>query len=84
MQTTHNTIDLRGKRVDEALTTLSQELDRMTRGSITSAVVIHGHGTGALKEAIRSELKRSPYVAGFRPGDRTEGGDGVSIVLIAT
>ena len=42
--------------------------------------VIHGHGTGALKSAVRDFLSTSPYVAKYRPGEDTEGGDGVSII----
>jgi DNA mismatch repair protein MutS2 len=50
IQTRYNTVDLRGKRVDEALRIMEGDLDTMTRQGITTAVVIHGHGTGALKE----------------------------------
>lgn len=42
--------------------------------------IIHGHGTGRLRAALREYLKASPYVVAFRPGDRAEGGDGVTIV----
>jgi DNA mismatch repair protein MutS2 len=83
VQTAHNTIDLRGMRVDEALFVMDESLDRMMRSNISSAVIIHGHGTGALKEAVRTRLKRSPYVSGFRPGEQSEGGDGVSVVMIS-
>jgi DNA mismatch repair protein MutS2 len=82
IQTPQNTVDLRGMRADEALSFLDESLDRMTRSNIPSAVVIHGHGTGALKTAVRQYLKKSPYSAGFRPGEQSEGGDGVSIVMI--
>ena len=82
MQTRYNTIDLRGMRVDEALGRVERDLDRMIRSGITAAVVIHGHGTGALKEAVRNSLKHSSYVRSFRPGETGEGGDGVSIVYL--
>ncbi|MGH7410146.1 MAG: Smr/MutS family protein, partial [Candidatus Methylomirabilis sp.] len=42
--------------------------------------IIHGHGTGRLKAALRDYLKDSPYVGAFRAGERPEGGDGVTIV----
>ena len=44
--------------------------------------IIHGHGTGALKSAVQDFLSTSPYVAKYRFGENTEGGDGVSIVDI--
>jgi DNA mismatch repair protein MutS2 len=45
--------------------------------------LVHGHGTGALKEAIRRELKSSPYVRFFRSGNSGEGGDGVTIAWLS-
>ncbi len=82
VQTQYNTIDLRGKRVDEALSSMDAELDRMVRSGIPSAVIIHGHGTGALKEAVRENLKYSSYVSDYRPGEQGEGGDGVTVVVL--
>lgn len=82
VQTSYNTIDLRGLRVDEAVDRMERDLDRMVRSGISSAVIIHGHGTGALKEAVRSRLRHSSYVRDFRSGEYGEGGDGVSIALL--
>ncbi|MFH0977433.1 MAG: endonuclease MutS2 [Spirochaetota bacterium] len=82
LQTRYNTIDLRGLKADEAINRLETELDRMMRSGIDTAVIIHGHGTGALKLAVRSQLKFSRYVAKFRPGEQGEGGDGVTIALL--
>ncbi|MDY6934978.1 MAG: Smr/MutS family protein [Spirochaetota bacterium] len=82
VQTSYNTIDLRGLKVNDALFRIEQDFDRMIRNGISAAIVIHGHGTGALKKAVRSSLKFSPYVRDFRPGEYGEGGDGVSIVLL--
>ena len=82
IQTTYNTIDLRGMRVEEGLRVMDRELDRMVRSGILTVVVIHGHGTGAMKEAVRASLSQSLYAADFRPGDSGEGGDGVTIVRL--
>ena len=84
IQTSYNTIDLRGKRVEEGIQTMERDLDRMVRDGIDIAVVIHGHGTGAMKEAVRANLKQSLYATGFRPGGQGEGGDGVTIVRLRT
>lgn len=77
-----NTLDLRGFRVEEALDELEAYLDKASLVNLTPVTVIHGHGTGALKQCVRDFLSTSPYVCKFRPGENTEGGDGVSIVDI--
>ncbi len=82
MQTAFNTIDLRGMRADEALSAMESAMDRMGRSGIDVAIVIHGHGTGALKQAVRENLRTSPYSEGFRPGESGEGGDGVTVVTL--
>ena len=82
IQTQYNTIDLRGKRVQEAIEELDKDLDTMSRKGIDSIVIIHGFGTGALKEAVRDHLKTSLYVRDFRKGEYGEGEDGVTIALL--
>lgn len=77
-----STLDLRGFKVEEALDTLETYLDQASLANLACVTIIHGHGTGALKTAVRDFLKTSPYVAKFRPGEDSEGGDGVSIVDI--
>lgn len=83
VQTSYNTIDIRGKRVEEGIVLMENELDRMMRSGISAAIIIHGHGTGALKEAVRSTLKNSYYCDTFRNGEQSEGGDGVTIVKLS-
>lgn len=76
------TLDLRGFRVEEALDEVENYLDKASLYNLTPVYIIHGHGTGALKQAVRDFLKTSPYVAKFRPGEDSEGGDGVCVVDI--
>ncbi len=75
-------VDVRGKAADEALDDVVAALDRATVAGAPFLRIIHGHGTGKLKASLRVYLKDSPYVAEFRVGDRTEGGDGVTIVKL--
>lgn len=72
-------LNLRGVRVDEALDSLEKYLDDASLAGLSSVCIIHGHGTGALKEAVRSYLKDSPYVKKYRSGAEGEGSDGVTI-----
>ncbi len=74
--------DVRGMRADEALTEVEQFLDQGMRSGEEAALIIHGHGTGALKQAIRDYLANSPYIRMFRPGESHEGGDGVTVVAL--
>ncbi|WP_447977561.1 endonuclease MutS2 [Candidatus Nitrospira bockiana] len=73
-------LDLRGKTADEALDLTVAALDRAALAGTPFLRLIHGHGTGRLKASLRAYLRDSPYVAGFRAGERAEGGDGVTIV----
>ena len=72
--------DLRGKTVDDGLHELEVFLDKAALTNIPAVYIIHGHGTGVLRKAVREYLQNSPYVSDFRPGEQSEGGDGVSIV----
>lgn len=63
VQTSRNTLDLRGKRVEESLQELDMEL--ATRGPQSVLFVVHGMGTGAVKEAVWKVLRKHPYVAKF-------------------
>lgn len=76
------TLDLRGYRCEEALDELEAYLDKASLANLTPVYVIHGHGTGALKQIIRDYLDDSPYVAKYRAGEQAEGGDGVSVIDI--
>lgn len=79
MQTADNTCDLRGMRVSEALAMATQFLDRAVGTRARVVFFLHGHGTGALREALRDDLAESGYVRRHAPGGRGEGGDGVTV-----
>ena len=72
-------IDLRGQTAEEALEQLTAQLDQALLSNAKSVRIIHGHGTGKLKVAIRQFLAQSAYVTAFRPGAKDEGGDGVTM-----
>jgi DNA mismatch repair protein MutS2 len=73
-------LDVRGLRVEELLREVERYLDSRYAEGEAECLILHGHGTGALKQALRDHLSGSPYVSSFRPGDRHEGGDAVTVV----
>jgi DNA mismatch repair protein MutS2 len=75
--------DLRGLRVDEALDRLIYALDRAASAGRPRLLIVHGLGTGALREAVRAHLAESPYVARCDPAPPDQGGDGASIAVLA-
>ena len=82
LQTPENTLDLRGMYVDDALPEVDAFLDRLSLAQAPHVFIIHGHGTGALKAAVRSHLRGSPYAKRSIPAPQGQGGDGVTIVLL--
>jgi DNA mismatch repair protein MutS2 len=83
LQTRDNTCDLRGLRVDDGVAMATSFLDRALSEGLAVVFLLHGHGSGALRDAIRGELARSRYVARFRGGAPHQGGDGVTLVWLA-
>ena len=77
-----SSLDLRGARVDEALEALDRYLDGAAAAGAGRVTIVHGHGTGALRDAVRALLSGHPLVLEWRPGERGEGGDGVSVVTL--
>jgi DNA mismatch repair protein MutS2 len=72
-------LHLLGRRVDEALEAVDRFLDRAGIDGFREVTVIHGIGSGALKEAVTAFLKGHPLVASIRPGEPAEGGAGVTV-----
>jgi DNA mismatch repair protein MutS2 len=77
-----SSLDLRGARVEEAMAALDRYLDDAALAGLDQIVVIHGLGTGALRDAVRERAGSHPLVTSFRPGERGEGGDGATIVKL--
>lgn len=75
-------LDLRGARVDEALAALERYLEDASLAGLARVTVVHGLGTGALRDAVRLEAAGHPLVKAVRPGERSEGGDGVTVVEV--
>jgi DNA mismatch repair protein MutS2 len=76
-------IDLRGMRPDEAEAVVMQALDAAVRADLRSLRIIHGKGTGALRERVAEMLKKDTRVRGFRQGAWNEGGAGVTFAEFA-
>lgn len=76
-------VDLRGKRLDEAMRELEDYLDRAFRSGYGEITIIHGLGTGVLKKGTLELLEKLPYVAEFRDGGEGQGGYGATVVQFA-
>ncbi len=73
-------LNLIGKRVDEALPELDKYLDDAYLGHLEKVNIIHGRGTGALRDAVHNHLRKTKYVKSYRLGEFGEGDRGVTIV----
>lgn len=76
-------LNLRGKLVDEGLAELERYLERAYSAGLLFVRIVHGKGTGRMREAVRNALKESPYVASFEEPKDTEGGAGVTVAKMA-
>ena len=73
-------LHLRQLTVDEALLKLDQYLNDAFMAGLYQVRIIHGKGTGTLRQAVREQLANHPLVKSYRLGDYGEGGAGVTIV----
>ncbi len=80
-RTSQNTIDVRGQRVDTAIL----EIDRAMNAAYASGVmwIIHGKGTGKLRQGVHDFLMHSPQVKGFELADSSDGGAGVTVTRLS-
>ena len=76
-------LDIRGRTIEGALEELEKRLDAAFLAGMPLVRIIHGKGTGKLRQAVRQELKNNAYVSSFEPGHQSEGGDGVTRVKLA-
>jgi len=81
-RTTENTLDLRGARVEDVSGRIDAFLDRMLGEGETVGFVLHGHGTGVLRQAVREHLGGSSYVEHVRSAEPDEGGDAFTIFWV--
>jgi DNA mismatch repair protein MutS2 len=76
-------LDVRGQRAEEALDALERYLDSAYLAGLLWARIIHGKGTGKLRQAVRECLSHHPNVKSFEAGGDKEGGEGVTVVKLA-
>ncbi len=77
-------IDLRGMTGDEAWFAVDKYIDEAIVAGVSSVSLLHGKGTGALRQALWQQLKRDKRVESFRPGEYGEGDYGVTVVNLIT
>ncbi|MDE3074015.1 MAG: endonuclease MutS2 [Chloroflexota bacterium] len=78
-----NPLDLRGLRADEIEPLLDRELNDAFVGGIPYVKIVHGHGSGVVKQIVRDYLAHQPYVSSYEPAPPNEGGDGATLVTLA-
>lgn len=76
-------LDLRGQRVEEALVELDKYIDGAYLAGLPFVRIIHGKGTGALRQVVREALAQHPLVTSYKAGAREEGGEGVTVAQLA-
>jgi DNA mismatch repair protein MutS2 len=76
-------LDLRGQRSEEALDALDRYLDSAYLAGLPWVRIIHGKGTGKLRQAVREALGQHPHVKSFEPGGDKEGGEGVTVAKLS-
>lgn len=73
-------LDMRGWRVEDALAELDTYLNDAVLAGLAAVRIVHGKGTGALRQAVREQLARHPLVKSYASAPPKEGGDGVTVV----
>jgi DNA mismatch repair protein MutS2 len=73
-------VNVIGQRIDDALPEIEKRLDEALLAGAGRLRIIHGHGSGRLRDAVREHFREHPSVASLRAGDAREGGNGATIV----
>ena len=76
-------LDLRGQRAEDALDSLDRYLEKAYMAGLPFVRIIHGKGTGKLRQEVRAALKGHPHVDSFEEGGPKEGGEGVTVAKLA-
>ena len=71
-----------GQTVDAALDAIDRFLDHAVLDAVEHVRLIHGHGTGRLRRAVREHLRVHVLIRDYRPGDKSEGGDGATVARL--
>lgn len=82
VRTARNSCDLRGQRALEALEHVDVFLDKLVLAGEPIAWILHGHGTGSLKKAVRQHLPGAAHARSWRPANEDEGGDAWTVVSL--
>ncbi len=77
-----SSLDLRGDRAEEAMDKVDKYLDDAALAGLGSISIVHGKGTGVLREIVTELLSDHPHVENFRLGEQNEGGAGVTVVAL--
>ncbi len=73
-------LDLRGRRADDIAPELERYLNDVSLSRLSQVRIIHGFGTGVVRQIVRTILSQHPLVKSFHPADRAQGGDGATVV----
>jgi DNA mismatch repair protein MutS2 len=76
-------LDLRGQRVEEVLPAVDRYIHDAYMAGMPFVRVLHGKGTGALRQAIREQLAHHPLVRSYAPAAANDGGEGVTVVTLS-
>lgn len=81
-ETISMTLDLRGKRYEDAKEALDKYIDDLVVVGLKQATIIHGYGTGVIRELVQNFLKNNKNIASYRYGGENEGGFGVTVITL--